>query len=938
MRDFLSMLKCITGQAKRHFSLSNKCSQRHFQREHVVQDSIYHSCFFKLSNHIEYFQKYWDCVRKNEFNCSDNLSNVWKNDTAKGTLIYDIKIKKTSHKECLNIFYKQSNILNINNIQPDFRMDSIHYTINANFGSNVTFLTFLLSEYCFAYQPYDKNGFIPCYYHQGTEYVIFHQTVTQGKLLYFCMKRPQFSVYINHLTVLKYSLCWKCVNYKSIIVFLYHIIDKNVFATVRDDYTKAYYLSPGLNVSAELVHRISCIIFDNKCVQNVVSIFLVVSKYHYIKLKQVGIGRLLVNVGMKEKYRFLLNSNSFICEHCICGISLIRFLKNASNISSSILLHYFPITSTNHVNFLTLLDMIPIYFTAPIKGKPGQTVYHIKSDKRPSKLVFRSISFDGLKVHACLYGGIAIYEVNKWSSYPLLVNTLTFCDNYISLNDSETSNPVHIFSTEILLMFPYISATDDITIVFYHDHDSALKVDLKIYPSECKGIFINPCMKKIFPMYELYLNLVSFTYYLHYRNNTNRLRTDCLHYQIGSQYVSSEDNILKKNFNLLSGCKPGFCFENCYHPMCLFQENTIDFSQINHLSHYMSNPGQKKFHFLKQDIRGTADTQSLKAVHCSGRKHSIMGINESKEETMSKTWWADSYKWDHTTKIYLLQENKKRHLISIQSFNKLRLEPNELKHPRPQKDKFYKHFSIIIEPFSQSFTTLTLKPPATNVSYIQTKFSPLSGSLCLSDSFRKPSHLDLILELSVLNLTDDKCSIGEIRINTLSCYTYGFWIHKGCFQHSQVYYMEWTSNITTDILRYSANKLIVGVLGRVYNAEIKTDSGSCCSNNSCMLQYRWKYDTNIFYFPHRYYNNKLERDKYLPENITWYEASKVCKRKGGTLPVIFSDSDFEKVLLELIWNWDNYKPVIFIGLHKGVRKQSMYIIKNILYIYCYLIF
>ena len=279
------------------------------------------------------------------------MPDLWTNDTAKDTLIFNVKIKKPSQKECLSIFYnqKKNGMLQINNLKVTVNMTSIHYTLNTQFGSNVTFLTFLLSDYCFVYQPYENNGFMPCYYHQGTEYVIFHQKFLQGKHLYFCMKRPQFSVYTNHVTVFKYSLCWKCVNYKSIIVFLYHIIDKNVFVTVRDDYTKAYYLSPGLNVSAELVHCISCIIFDNKCVKNVISMFLVVRKYHYIKLKRVGFnGRIFVNVGMKEKDLFLLNSHSFTCEYFICGIHIVWFSKNGSYISSSNL-HYFPVPSKKHL-------------------------------------------------------------------------------------------------------------------------------------------------------------------------------------------------------------------------------------------------------------------------------------------------------------------------------------------------------------------------------------------------------------------------------------------------------------------------------------------------------------------------------------------------------------------------------------------------------------
>ena len=246
-------------------------------------------------------------------NCSAEMKKFWDDNVALNTSVFIIKMGKPSGKECLSVFYRHK-IIALNNVKIKTRVSRVQYVFNTLdlFGLNITFIKFSLSDYCFINRPYEKNEFRPCYYHLGTEYVLLNQSsVNKGEQLYFCMKRPQFSIYTNYKILLEYSLCHICNNYKSYIVFQYQVLDRNVFVTIKDDYGKLYYLSPKMNTTVQLLQSIVCVIWNNNCVQNVISLFLIARKCHSIKLQSNCIqGRIFVKVGITNRREVLFNSQS----------------------------------------------------------------------------------------------------------------------------------------------------------------------------------------------------------------------------------------------------------------------------------------------------------------------------------------------------------------------------------------------------------------------------------------------------------------------------------------------------------------------------------------------------------------------------------------------------------------------------------------------------
>ena len=88
---------------------------------------------------------------------------------------------------------------------------------------------------------YFKNQF-NCFWHKGTEYVLLHQLETDyTDKLYFCMKRPRWSVYTGHVVAISYAVCTVCVHHVSRVVFMYQVLDGVFFRTVKDEFRKVYY-------------------------------------------------------------------------------------------------------------------------------------------------------------------------------------------------------------------------------------------------------------------------------------------------------------------------------------------------------------------------------------------------------------------------------------------------------------------------------------------------------------------------------------------------------------------------------------------------------------------------------------------------------------------------------------------------------------------------
>ena len=141
-------------------------------------------------------------------------------------------------QECLNVYYNDTAYYAyfINSKKLAGVVDKFRYLFEAMnlFGLQVIFKIFQLSHMCLPLDEGTRTNL-----HKDTEYVMIH-----GKkinTLFFCLKRPQWSIYTANAMVLDYFVCTICKSQQSRIVFNYQIIDANIIETYQDDYAEIYY-------------------------------------------------------------------------------------------------------------------------------------------------------------------------------------------------------------------------------------------------------------------------------------------------------------------------------------------------------------------------------------------------------------------------------------------------------------------------------------------------------------------------------------------------------------------------------------------------------------------------------------------------------------------------------------------------------------------------
>ncbi len=132
---------------------------------------------------------------------------------------------------------------NNQNIIISFQKLKFPFTVNIEFGINITFVTFSLSDMCLPvqhkllYGKHTLDGSYSCLSSEGTKYVMIDR-------LYFCYKRPQWSVYTKHETEIMFYKCQHCLHEESKVTFNFQVIDKDSFLTSADEYNSVLFFSP----------------------------------------------------------------------------------------------------------------------------------------------------------------------------------------------------------------------------------------------------------------------------------------------------------------------------------------------------------------------------------------------------------------------------------------------------------------------------------------------------------------------------------------------------------------------------------------------------------------------------------------------------------------------------------------------------------------------
>ena len=124
-----------------------------------------------------------------------------------------------------------------------------------------------------------KGYFGECLYKEGTEhFVIKNNNKHEWKDMFFCLKRPLWSVYTISSTNMEYSLCKRCMNYKSIIVFNYQVLNKEIVITENNNYERVLYGHKG--------NFTTCVTVEKECAKLIAIFFIKTKKYQQIKVQK----------------------------------------------------------------------------------------------------------------------------------------------------------------------------------------------------------------------------------------------------------------------------------------------------------------------------------------------------------------------------------------------------------------------------------------------------------------------------------------------------------------------------------------------------------------------------------------------------------------------------------------------------------------------------
>ena len=202
------------------------------------------------------------------------------------------------------------------------------FDVSERLGLNVTFLMFTLSDMCVIDHPFKSGN---CFYDKDTEYMLIDQGDPYHRSkLYFCFKRPQWSVYTDNVTLIDYYPCNVCNNFKSSIVFRYQIIDRGLIQTDSDIYRNIFYGGHAWSTwrrryyspdrGAHVPYSSICLSLLHFCSHKILEFFVRGAKYERLSLVRIGVAKQQVFVSqyfgasaVELRRREVLNLNSFYC-------------------------------------------------------------------------------------------------------------------------------------------------------------------------------------------------------------------------------------------------------------------------------------------------------------------------------------------------------------------------------------------------------------------------------------------------------------------------------------------------------------------------------------------------------------------------------------------------------------------------------------------------
>ena len=443
--------------------------------------------------------------------------------------------------------------------------DKIRYMFHTHilFNLNITFSEFTLSDMCIISHPYKFLYWMGleqtyCSYHSDTEFVLIHQNESQNKFskkLYFCMRRPKWTIFTKSFTLLDYYICRICLHHQSTLKFTYQVMGEDAI-TLKDIYR---FLAHGtsIKINAEMKIKahssltpfsITCVYLPDICHTHIYNYDVRGNKYEFIKIWRSG------NTQLNALLLNNLNHNEVLAELKHNSVKPIKFfyctvqlrMENLKYLSSSYI--KFSKQEVNAENISAkLVTLTNKNFHCKILCQKVFIVNSHISNYAIIKII--NVHFIGFRTYMCLHGGISFYELSDnltryfrgRAKYREIYN---LCNNYTGQFNTHSLSTL-LYHESKYLKAPYTAASHRTLIAIYYQNNDILKFNLKVSRTKCRGVFRNICTKETFP-FNYWKKRLHYEYPFHDTSNT------CITVQMGSQFLFS--NVFYKPFYLKVAC------------------------------------------------------------------------------------------------------------------------------------------------------------------------------------------------------------------------------------------------------------------------------------------------------------------------------------------------------------------------------------------------
>ena len=609
-----------------------------------------------------------------------------------------------------------------------------------------------------------------------------------------------------------------------------------------------------------------------------------------------------------------------------------------------------------------------------IKCAAKQTCHQVyRISNTFAKVEINSLTFSGWDVPSCLYGGISFHDAHKMAESEEIRFTeiYSLCTNRTnkirlkSLNHTNSSKPhedAHSY---------YTASKQTLIVVHSRPHD-LLEVNLRISASECRGVFVNPCLER------KYFEIVAFpSVYkdkvLHYDYPFGDTRDDtpCLAVQISLKYLftdqSYDDDVLRY------GCKKGFVMKQNNLKWCgaKFQYFQLHQSPKYFAIQYHYPDFFPENHFGSQDTdvllfanKVSGDSLVLRdkqEFQCRENIQNPNGFKRYTQKIVEESEWYRGVKIYNTSERH--QENSVLHMEADINFIRTQKQMEDLFHMtvQPLSDSI----SILIFRYQECEALLPMQLQEGSTSFIS-KMANIS--ICVREPVRGVMDGNMVLELSLVSgVPHRNFSLGTISVHSNLCLDTS-WLRELFYidvytrdpeftrcneiqQNSGEDQLIWKSTLNSEQFLLTGNKFMFFVPGKIFDAEINLDPNSIYEQEKIAIKYRWttrpdkrvfRHDISTFsgtgsgyaftsfrlqgnYFNlqhHKFFvlTRNIRGDYGQPGPVTWYGADRKCKNKEAHLPSMTSNQDVEDLMSFLrSLSFSALVTNIFIGIHRKVE-------------------